>query len=327
MTRAKLRARISKLRESTGATSNSLFAAYFLERFLYRLSLSEYMYKFAFKGGFLLEALTGVEYRATMDLDLRLSGSDYSDEELINMLQSICSIHVDDGITYAVANSSDIQGTEYGGERVKIIANLEKIKQDFHIDICQGDAVTPYPIVYRYKSIIDDNEFDIRAYNIESVIADKLHAIINRGTDSTRSKDLYDMYLVTSKGFDDALLTAAVINEFYRRDLLCQKELFDNVVDKIEHDEPMAKEYEDYIKKNCFAQDISYEVAIKAVRGVIDRIDWQTKLFSDSDDATHITMARHGEDDHRYGYGGWSDNALTENGVSGVYDLADRLDP
>ena len=161
----KLNGYVDATAAKTGVPHQNIYDMYFFERFLYRLSLSEYKENFVMKGGFLLENMVGMKARTTMDIDLKTVGITLLDKEIVDIFKQIAEINDNDGITYSVLGISDIAAElKYGGKSVKIEARLKNLKKVFSIDIAQGDVVTPYPVQYKYKSPIDDSEFEILAY-------------------------------------------------------------------------------------------------------------------------------------------------------------------
>lgn len=92
----------------TGVPHQNIYDMYFFERFLYRLSLSEYKENFVMKGGFLLENMVGMKARTTMDIDLKTVGITLLDKEIVDIFKQIAEINDNDGITYSVLGISDI---------------------------------------------------------------------------------------------------------------------------------------------------------------------------------------------------------------------------
>lgn len=95
------------------------------------------------------------------------------------------------------------ESDDYGGYRATILCQLENIKQVIHLDIATGDVVTPQPITYDYKAIFDENNFPIIAYTIETILAEKLQTIYSRNFLNSRSKDFYDVYILSKLKKED----------------------------------------------------------------------------------------------------------------------------
>ena len=122
---------------------------YLLERFLERLSVSEYRNNFVIKGGFLISAIVGLDTRATMDLDTTVKGLPLTHESIKEIFQTICAIEVEDDIVFEVAKTSDIRkGNDYPGVRVSLNAKYGRMDVALTIDVTTGDKITPREIEF-----------------------------------------------------------------------------------------------------------------------------------------------------------------------------------
>ena len=177
------------------------------DRFIKRLSVSKYKDNFILKGGFYLSTLFGVENRTTMDIDTALRNVNFNEETIVKMIKEIVSIEIDDNTKLSYLRISPIRDEdEYGGFRVYIQIEIDKIKEKFHIDIATGDPITPKEINYKYKPILGDNYVELWAYNIETVLAEKVETILSRVELNGRMRDFYDVYLIYTKDWDNVNL-------------------------------------------------------------------------------------------------------------------------
>ena len=99
--------------------------------------------------------------------------------------------------------------------RATILCQLENIKQIIHLDIATGDSVTPHPVTYAYKAIFNDESFSIIAYTIETILAEKLQTIYSRNFLNSRSKDFYDVYILSKLKKNDI--------DFRQLNVACQR--------------------------------------------------------------------------------------------------------
>lgn len=191
------------------------------DRFIKRLSVSKYKDNFILKGGFYLSTLFGVENRTTMDIDTALRNVNFNEETIVKMIKEIVSIEIDDNTKLSYLRISPIRDEdEYGGFRVDIQIEIDKIKEKFHIDIATGDPITPKEINYKYKPILGDNYVELWAYNIETVLAEKVETILSRVELNGRMRDFYDVYLIYTKDWDNVNLEHfrnAIEKTFYKR--------------------------------------------------------------------------------------------------------------
>ena len=168
-----------------------------MERFLERISLSEYRDKFILKGGMLVAAMVGLDARSTMDLDATVKGINVNVNDVADLIAGIVSVPIDDGVTFRVNKVSEIMDeAEYPGIRVSMTTVFDGVVTPLKIDISTGDTITPREVRYSFKLMLEDRSIDIWAYNLETVLAEKLETIITRATTNTRMRDFYDIYIL-----------------------------------------------------------------------------------------------------------------------------------
>jgi predicted nucleotidyltransferase component of viral defense system len=217
-----IRAKLMNVSKASGVDFQSIITRYIHERILYRISKSEYRDKFILKGGNLLYAHFGLLSRPTTDIDF--SGQEISNqpENLVQAFTTILTIHSDDALIFEGENIS-IQiineDHEYQGCRLIFYAKLDTIKQQIKIDVGFGDVIVPEPDQIHYPVLLSFlDEPILNAYTIETVIAEKLHAILFLGELSSRMKDFYDIYtLVSSRRIDSTRLKNAIEKTFENR--------------------------------------------------------------------------------------------------------------
>ena len=185
-----LQARIKNIRDKLDVPSNVILQNYFFDRFLMRLSKSKYSNNFIFKGGQLLSSYLGLEFRSTLDMDFCLNGFSLEKEIIFNILDEIINIDVGDLVSFEIKEISNIREIDiYGGYNVALLARLENIKTDISIDIATGDPITPNAILHSYKCLFEEKSIELNAYNFETILAEKIQTILDRGISNSRSKD------------------------------------------------------------------------------------------------------------------------------------------
>jgi hypothetical protein len=188
---------------------------------LYRLSVSTHRETFILKGAMLFAVWEGSPHRPTQDLDLLGSG-DRSLDRLMSVFQEICATLVeDDGWTFdpSTVEAEDIRTVaEYGGVRVRLTATLGGAVVRVQADIGFGDAVTPPATYASYPSLLGLSAPRLRTYPRETVVAEKLEAIVKLGMLNTRHKDYYDLrHLASRFDFEGGALVRAIAATFVRR--------------------------------------------------------------------------------------------------------------
>lgn len=148
----------------------------------------------------------------------------YADiERIVEAFREICAVDCkEDGVQFACDKIEPQNITEfkdYHGIRLSIPVTMDSIAQVLTMDIGFGDVVTPHPVSLDYPLLLEGlPEASILAYSTETVIAEKMHAIIDLADQSSRMKDYYDIYhLLTSFQYDTAILQDAINHTFENR--------------------------------------------------------------------------------------------------------------
>ena len=261
---------IRNLSREKSADAQILMRNYMMERFLERISLSEYRDKFILKGGMLVAAMVGLDARSTMDLDATIKGANVNVEDIENLISSIVTVPIDDGVKFQLKSISEIMDeAEYPGIRVSMSTTFDGVVTPLKIDISTGDAITPREVRYSFKLMLEDRSIDIWAYNLETVLVEKLETIITRTTTNTRMRDFYDIYILEQlhgttlnpKILHDALLATA-----HKRGSEKYLNQAEEVFDEVENDSVMQKLWEAYRKKFSYGSDLEWDVIMKAIR-------------------------------------------------------------
>jgi predicted nucleotidyltransferase component of viral defense system len=206
-----LKARLKHIGNEKGKGFNEVWKLLVLERFLARLSRSEYSDKFIFKGGLLLSYYLTIG-RETIDIDLlaRRLNAEKSNVELI--MQEICLLKLDDGFEMQFINLDDLdhQHMNYPGFQIGIAVQFGVMSDKFFVDIGVGDVVEPVLLdwpSFSYKEIpLFSDSISLEVYPVETIFAEKLETIISRGSANSRMKDYHDLLLLCQ---EDGLLDKA----------------------------------------------------------------------------------------------------------------------
>ncbi len=217
---AQIEARLKTLRDQGVGDVNKLRLLYVQESWLRRIAVSPYREQLILKGGLLLYAIYNRAYRPTRDIDFLGQQLPASLEDITQMSQEIAAINLDDGVRFeskSLKASIIREENIYGGIRVQILGMLGVIRQPLQFDIGFGDAVTPPPVEMNYPTLFGETLI-IKAYSLETVVAEKFQAMVDLSLVNSRSKDFYDLYqLATTKTFDAATLCEAIEQTFQRR--------------------------------------------------------------------------------------------------------------
>ena len=240
---------------------------YMLERLLARISSSNYKNNFILKGGFLISAIVGIDSRTTMDLDGTIKGFDLSKESVNDIFNDICKIDLKDNISFKILNLEDIrEKDDYPGVRVKLHALYLPLKVPISVDITTGDKITPKEISYKFSSLFEDKQIEVLAYNLETILAEKLETILSRGIVNTRARDFYDVYMLYNLYKDKinySYLKNATISTTKKRNTLYILDDYKSILNQISENSDVVnlwnryKESFNYVKKVSFKESLS----------------------------------------------------------------------
>ena len=260
-----LKAKIRNIAKSKNIPAQVILQNYMFERFLNRLSASEYKEKFVLKGGMLVAALVGIDNRATMDLDTTLKNLPLTPETIKNALNEIFEIDLKDDVKFTLKGISPIREDDiYGGYRVALDAIYETIITPMTIDVSTGDVITPNAVKFDFTGIFDDKlTFEVWAYNIETVLAEKVETILRRNVFNTRPRDFYDIYiLITTQKFDKNTFDEALKKTIEHRGTKNQIKDFNDTLAIIENSDDLKRMWNNYQKQFAYAKDIEYSLII-----------------------------------------------------------------
>ena len=264
-----LKARIRNIAKQKNIPAQVILQNYMFERLLVRLSVSEYKEKFVLKGGMLVAAIVGLDNRATMDMDTTLKNLPLTPEAIRNALEQICSISLDDDVSFEIGDISPIREDDlYGGYRVMVKAKLDTMLIPLSIDVSTGDVMTPDAIQYNFSEIFDDEKsYELWAYNIETVMAEKVETILRRGVFNTRPRDFYDTYiLATTQKFNIQLFLEALKATANHRGTTEQIADVKGILKNIQESLELQKMWSKYRKQFAYAKDIEYEQIMEVLR-------------------------------------------------------------
>ena len=218
---ASIRQKLLDLARERNQDFGLVLTKYALERILFRIGNSPFRDVFVLKGALLFEVWTHQQYRPTRDADFLGSGRN-SPERFVQIFREIAAAEVeDDGLRFdpkTVKAERIKEDADYEGVRVTFTALLDKARIPIQIDVGFGDAITPGPLDTRYPTLLDLPAPHLLAYPRETVVSEKLEAIVKLGIANSRMKDFHDLHsLSTTFEFDGNILAEAVRVTFRHR--------------------------------------------------------------------------------------------------------------
>lgn len=218
-----IRGKLLNIAKEENIFYQTVLTRYFQERLLYRISQTRYRNNFYLKGGALMYAYERFAARPTLDIDFLGNNISNEGESIVKAFKEICSVpYEEDGVTFDVEQITAQNITEfndYHGIRLSIPVRMDTISQVMTMDIGFGDVVTPEPIGLDYPVLLEHlPSASILAYSLETVIAEKLHAVVDLADQSSRMKDYYDLYTILhNEKYDATVLQEAIIRTFENR--------------------------------------------------------------------------------------------------------------
>jgi len=252
---ASVRQRLLTLAQSRGDDYNQILIRYVGLRFLARLAASKHADKFVLKGATMFLVWHGSLHRPTRDIDL-LRFVDADEATLAELIQSVCTHQVDeDGVRFdpkTVRVERIREETAYGGLRCQFDALLGSAKLRVQLDVGFGDDVTPEPKVVEIPRLLDDEApRQLKAYTPETVVAEKLEAIVRLGLANSRMKDYFDIDVLLRSGeIDRQNLAEALRRTFTRRKTPLPKTLPTGLTEEFWSDESAQRRWRAFQTKN-----------------------------------------------------------------------------
>ena len=263
---------VRNLSKKKSADAQILMRNYMMERFLERISLSEYKNQFILKGGMLVAAMVGLDARATMDLDATIKGTNVSVEDVEMIISKIISIPLNDGVLFRIKRISEImEEADYPGVRISMETKFDGVITPLKIDISTGDIITPREIKYNFNLMLENRTIEVWAYNLETVLAEKLETVISRNVTNTRMRDFYDIYILQKlhgEQLKKQVLWNALVATARKRGTLEQVNSGDirEIFDEIEISSVMENLWKAYQKNYYYAANISWQMVMQSIR-------------------------------------------------------------
>jgi len=250
---ASIRQRLLNKAKENYRPFNEILQYYGLERFLYRLSVSKYADKFVLKGALLFTVWRQSEIRSTVDIDL-LGTISNEPEAIAKVFQNICKVKVeDDGLRFDSSSITVEQiavDADYQGLRVQLYGYLGTARIRVQVDIGFSDIITPGPETYDYPTILDLPEPKLNCYNKETMIAEKLQAMVKLDILNSRMKDIYDIWVLSRRfEFKSMSLKNSIINTFKQR----ETEVTENITtftERYYQNDEKLKQWQGFLRKS-----------------------------------------------------------------------------
>ena len=217
----------------------------------------------------LIASMVGISNRTTLDMDATLRGYPLSEDMIRAAFSEICIIPMEDDVNLTLDHILPIrEEDEYGGYRVAIVARYESINTPLKIDITTGDVITPRAVRYEFHSILSKKRIKVWAYNLETILAEKVETILRRSVLNTRPRDFYDVYIIVKTKHQEIkmkTLIAALKATSEKRGSLQALQGKDRILVTIQSDSSMRQRWMRYCEDNYYARGIEFDEVIGTV--------------------------------------------------------------
>ncbi len=262
---------LAKLRnkaKASGISYQQCLQLFFQEEFLRRLSKSKYVDNLVLKGGLFIYTLTNFESRATIDVDFLLQQLPNSVDDVKAVINEIISIHT--GNDYIEMTANDFEEIspqrKYKGISTQIIGKIKNVRVPFNIDIGVGDIIVPKSEKRKFNTRLPDFEVpEISTYSLESTIAEKFDAILQRFELTGRMKDFYDIYYLSKTfDFDGLKLQTAISETLQNRGTIYEKDSFERII-QLPRDPDMQTKWK-YFLKTIKNEALDFDIVISGIK-------------------------------------------------------------
>ena len=245
---------LAKLKNKAKASSISYqqcLQLFFQEEFLRRLAGSKYAENFVLKGGLFIYTLTNFESRATVDVDFLMRGLNNDLARMDEIIAEILTVDTgNDFVTFKAGKAEPIAvQRKYHGISTQITGYIKNVRVPFNVDIGVGDVIVPNAQRRTIQTQLEGYEKpEILTYSLESTIAEKFDAILQRFELTGRMKDFYDIYYLSRTfDFDGLKLQTAIQETLQNRGTTYEKDSFDRVLSLVD-DEDMQSKWRYFLK-------------------------------------------------------------------------------
>jgi len=271
---ASVLAKLKNKAKASGISYQQCLQLFFQEEFLRRLSKSQYNENLILKGGLLIYTLTNFESRATIDVDFLLRHWSNTIDDVKRMIEEIINTPTgNDFIEMSAKGYEEISPQrKYKGVSTQIIGRIKNVRVPFNVDIGVGDIIVPRAEMRKFNTQLPDFEApEINTYSLESTIAEKFDAILQRFELTGRMKDFYDIYyLARTFDFDGARLLSAIFETLQRRGTPYEKDSFERIVQLVD-DEDMQNKWK-YFLKNLRYDSFVFDIVINEIKAFLEPV-------------------------------------------------------
>lgn len=271
---ASVLAKLKNKAKASGIRYQQCLQLFFQEEFLRKLAASKYAENFVLKGGLFIYTLTNFESRATVDVDFLMRGLNNDLARMDEIIAEILAVPTgNDFVTFKASKTEPIAvQRKYHGVSAQITGYIKNVRVPFNVDIGVGDVIVPHAERRSIQTQLDGYEKpEVLTYSLESTIAEKFDAILQRFALTGRMKDFYDIYYLSRMfDFDGLKLQTAIQETLLNRGTAYEKDSFDRVIALADDDDMQIKWR--YFLKTLGNPEISFETVISGLQDFLEPV-------------------------------------------------------
>ncbi|MBQ7760344.1 MAG: nucleotidyl transferase AbiEii/AbiGii toxin family protein [Acidaminococcaceae bacterium] len=272
-----LKALVKNIAKDKKISAQLVLQNYMLERFLERVAKSPFKDNFIIKGGFLIASMVGINARATMDMDATIKNYPVNASTIRTMIETIIMINLDDDITFKFKDLGEIrEGDIYSGYRITLTGDYTPMSVPLKLDITTGDKITPREIEYEYKLMFEERSIQVLAYNLATILAEKIETVLSRGDQNTRPRDYYDIFILYKLRLDELDLSdlrMALESTDKRRGSWDVLQHFQDIINGVKDSNVMRRQWDNYQKDFDYAKGIDFNDVCDTVVMLMNKIN------------------------------------------------------
>lgn len=280
---ASVLAKLKNKAKATGISYQQCLQLFFQEEFLRRLAASPYADNFVLKGGLFIYTLTNFESRATVDVDFLMRGLNNDLARMDTILAEILAVETgNDFVTFRAEKTQPIAlQRKYHGVSTQITGFIKNVRVPFNVDIGVGDIIVPGAERRAIQTQLEGyTQPAVLTYSLESTVAEKFDAILQRFELTGRMKDFYDIYYLSRTfDFDGAKLQSAIQQTLHNRGTTYGKDSFDHIFALADYPEMHTKWR--YFLRSLGNSELDFTAVIQEIGAFLLPV-WQKMMAEES---------------------------------------------
>ena len=276
LSKQKMKNLIRQKSQDTGLPPQQLYGLYAMDQFLSQLSETKYSNHLIVKGGFLLTASYGLENRATGDLDFTVKGLDLSEENIVEMLNSLPKISGKEIFEF-VGMKETREDFNYNGYELKLVFNNDGVKIPLNVDLTTGEDLIPMEHHKQVQSIFTEEKYPISGYPIEQILTDKFYTLLAYGEiddTNSRMKDYYDLYLLTKTNDDLEFgkINVGLEKIMNQRNVHIGTDKYDEIITYLQESDKQRDLWSSFEESKPYAEGIEFDEVMNQIHQFSDEL-------------------------------------------------------